>query len=120
MPEPGPSAPIPSEPIQADEIDADFVPVTRSGVVSIELDGEIVLTAPDDGVEGQRSHLLDPIASIVWKCLDGRTSLAALADDVAAVVDGDAAEIAADLVALFSTLGRAGVLEGVRAADQPF
>lgn len=119
MTEPIPSAPTPPEPVSADDIGGEFVPVVRSGVLSIELDGEIVLTAPGDAAAGQRSHLLDPTASIVWQCLDGHATIAELAEDVAVVVEGDREQITADLVELFTTLGRAGVLEGVRLAEEP-
>jgi len=84
------------------------------GVMSIELDGELVLSlaAGNDG-GARNSHLLDRTASIIWKCVDGRTPISTLARDVAQIADADPDIVVSDLVALFRNLGEAGVLRGV-------
>lgn len=100
--------------IRVDEIDEGFVPRARAEVMSIELDGELVLTVPSGNQGGAlNSHMLDKTASVVWKCLDGQASVADLADDVAHAIDTDPHVVLADLVNLFKALARAGVLEGV-------
>ncbi len=100
--------------ISSDAIDASYVARRRSSVAAVELDGEAVVY---DEVSGAM-HLLDPIATIVWKCFDGTTSLAQLSGELAAAFDADQAVILADVVRLARQLGGQGLLEGV-AGDEP-
>lgn len=95
--------------IRGDAIDASFAPRRRPNVAAVELDGEAVLYDEDSGA----MHLLDPIATIVWKCFDGSANLEDLSFELAAAFDADEDVILADVLALARQLGRQGLLEGV-------
>ena len=104
----------------AETIDADFIPVLRSDLALVELEGEMVLSVPvadDDRMArdlGFDTHWLDPTASVVWRCFDGTVSIEDLAGELTEVFVGDRDEILADLIELARTFGRAGLLQGVR------
>ena len=99
--------------IAPEHITPDFIPVPGSTVVCVDLDGEAVLFDEDDGGLDR----LDPIGAAVWSCLDGKTSIAQLADDLANVYDADRAVIERDVLELMRQLGHRRLLEGVRADD---
>lgn len=63
-------------------IDGAFVPTPVVGVVAIEVDGEAVLV---DEV-GDRLHLLNRTAALLWQCFDGESSVADIAFDLADVL----------------------------------
>jgi len=101
--------------IGAEEIDEDLVMRFRSAVAAVELDGEAVLLDGDTGAV----HTLNPTATLVWQCCDGTTSVREIIDDLAAVFpDAGRAGIAADVLELARSIGRQGLLVGVR-ADPP-
>jgi len=66
-------------------------PRPRPDLQWVELDGEVVVY--DDGV----LHKLDPIATVVWKALDGVTTLDELADELAEVYGADREQVLADV-----------------------
>lgn len=94
--------------IPAESIDASFVP-RRSAVASMMLDGEMVL--------GAKSPLpfyrLDPIATLVWSCLDGSSSAEQIAQELAAEFEAPCAVVCNEVVTLIRTLGELCFLEGV-------
>lgn len=83
-----------------------------AGVLGEEVDGEMVLY---DGTTGAL-HVLNRSASLVWQCLDGTVTLAALASEMAAVADADPGRVRGDVVAVTAEFGRLGLLDGVAAA----
>ncbi len=94
------------------EIDGTFVGQRREGAVGVELDGEMVLTVPDDDAGGEMTtHMLDETATIVWGLFDGKATLAELADDIAAAFETDLAVVLTDLIALATNLESVGLLE---------
>lgn len=98
--------------IRAETIDASFVP-RPSAVASMELDGELVLL----GRSGLPFYRLDPIASLVWSCLDGAATAEDIARDLAAEFDAPPAVVCNDVVALIRSLGQLCFLEGVVCGD---
>lgn len=98
--------------VAVEEIDGSFVP-RRSEVASVEVDGETVLA----GGPGQTFYRLDPLASLVWACLDGSGSAEEIARDLAAELGAPPSVVAGDVLALTRTLGRLCFLEGVLCAD---
>ena len=100
--------------ISPDSIDGGFRPRRREAVASVVLDGEAVLF---DGTNGH-SHLLNPIASIVWQTLDGEASIDELVDELADLYRADRTTIRADVLTLTQELGRQGLLHGVAGEAQ--
>ena len=98
--------------IKAETIDASFVP-RRSPVASMELDGELVLAGRSD----LPFYRLDPIASLVWSCLDGSAAAEEIARDLAAEFEAPPAVVCNDVVALIQSLGQLCLLEGVVCED---
>lgn len=86
----------------------DVTPRPSADVTSVEVDGETVAYSPRTGV-----HRLDPVATVLWRCLDGATSLAELATDLADVfAEEDPARLRSDLLRYARDLRRAGLVEG--------
>jgi len=84
------------------------VPVARSDVAGVEVDGEMVLY--DDSQ--RRLHRLNPTAALVWQCLDGSASLREIAGDVAEAFSSDPQTVLADIVAVAGQFAEEGLLEG--------
>lgn len=104
----------PSGDIGVEEIDEDLVMRFRSTVAAVELDGEAVLLDADSGAV----HTLNPTATLVWLCCDGTARLGEIIDDLTdAYSDAGREVIAADVVQLARSIGRQGLLEGVRADE---
>ena len=98
------------------DIDGAFRPRRADSVAFTELDGEIVLY--DESTGG--THLLNPTASVLWQCFDGKASVDELAADVAEAYGIDEAVAAEDVRSVAQSLGELGVLTGVRGtAIQP-
>lgn len=98
-----------AEPIRPGDITLDLLPRPRADVASVEVDGQAVVYTPRGGM-----HRLDAVATVLWRCLDGATSLRDLADDLADVFsDEDPARLRGDLLAYARDLGQAGLLDGV-------
>ncbi len=100
--------------LAVEEIDGAFVP-RRSPVASVQLDGETVLA----GGPGPSFYRLDPVASLVWSCLDGSGTAEEIARDLAAEFGAPPSVVAGDVVALTRTLGRLCFVEGVHCEDAP-
>lgn len=101
-------------------IDQAFVP-RRAAVASVEIDGEVVLAR-----EGSTLYRLDPLATLVWSCLDGSGTVGEIAEDLAAEFGADPDVVRRDVVALSGTLARLCFLEdagsepdGVANAEAP-
>lgn len=90
----------------------DEAPRPVAGVETIELDDELVLFDPATGA----LHALDPLASLIWRCLDGTGTVAELVADLADAFGTDAATVRHDVDALLTMLAANGVLES---ADRP-
>ena len=95
--------------MQASDIGASFVPVRAASAYTVEIDSEAIVL--DE--EQNRLHLLNATATIVWACFDARSTLAAIAADVAENVGLTTTQVTDELVALARTLGAEGLLEGV-------
>lgn len=63
------------------------------------------------------SASLDPVAGLVWNCLDGRTPLAEIVRDLADAFGAPADVVADDVLRLVRRVGALGLLDGV-AADR--
>ncbi|MFM7271141.1 MAG: PqqD family protein [Actinomycetes bacterium] len=74
---------------------------------------EVVLQHGDD------LHLLDPVAGIVWQCLDGEATAAEIAEDLAPVFGGEVARVRADVDAAIDSFAAAGLLEAPDAPAAP-
>ncbi len=86
-----------------------FVAIARPEVVSVEIDGEVILY--DDS--RKKLHRLNPTASALWQCLDGSGTLAEVARDIADVYHADPDQVLADVVETARLLGAQGLLVGV-------
>lgn len=75
-------------------------PQRRPHVTSVEMDGEALLYVADTG----DMFRLDPMATALWNCFDGQTTLRELSEDLADVFPEDASAIAADLLRLTEEL----------------
>lgn len=95
--------------IEASAIDLDFVARARPGIEAVELDGELLLSDEESGLV----HVLNPVGSIVWKCLDGSSDLRALIDDLADAFDTPADVVRDDVLSMVRSVGSMGLLEGV-------
>ncbi|MGH9179077.1 MAG: PqqD family peptide modification chaperone [Acidimicrobiales bacterium] len=102
--------------IEADDIDMGFVPAARADVAGVEMDGETVLL---DEVTGA-THLLNPVATVIWKCFDGTGSIDELVTDLADAFGAPREMVAEDVLALAREVGANGLLEGVAMARPQF
>lgn len=98
--------------IGAHDIDGSFVPRRRGAVAIVELDGEAVLFDEATGT----THLLDQVATVVWKCFDGSGSVDELVEDLAAAFGAPRDVVAGDVLELARQAGGNGLLEGVARA----
>jgi peroxiredoxin len=95
--------------IKAGEIDQAFVPKVRDDVAGVELDGELVLL-----IEATSQIInLDPMGTIVFKCIDGTSAVGEIAEDIADAFQADPEVILEDVLKLTKRMGRAGLLTGV-------
>jgi len=103
----------------SDVIGERFAPQPHADVVFVELDGELVISAPISDQDQFRFHWLDVTATLVWKLFDGVTSLAELADELSDVFNEDRRVVLNDIVVLTRTLGDRGMLEGIARRPSP-
>ncbi len=82
------------------------VPRPAPAVHTVELDGEAVLL--DTHVN--RLHRLNPTATLLWRCLDGNTSIATLAIEIATAFDAPTDVVLADALVVLAHLGSEGLL----------
>lgn len=96
-------------------VDGSFVPVRRSSIATVEVDGRAVLLDETTGA----LQLLDPIGAAVWSTLDGSGTVDDLEADLSSAFAIDPAALRGDLVSLLSDMKRKGLLEdGAGAADR--
>ena len=100
--------------VAPDDIDVGFVPHLSPDLVPLEVGAETVLL----GNYGQ-ALVLNPTAGLVWRFLDGETTIADLVDDFSDVLDVDRDTVRADIVDFVRALGRAGLLQGVAEPIDP-
>ena len=100
--------------ITSAQIDGSFVPVRRGSVASVEIGGEGVLL---DQIT-IKVHLLDPIANVVWSCMDGSGTIDELAADLSDAFGVSLEQVRRDILVLATELGRRGLLEGVIAEQE--
>jgi hypothetical protein len=93
---------------------ADVV-VPAPDVHAVTLDDEMVLFVPTDAT---LQHLDGP-ASLVWSCLTPPATLGEIAGDIAAALAVDQPRVAADVLALATTLVASGALTPLDVADLP-
>src|SRR6266542_6086739 len=91
------------------DIDLSFVPKPVDRVSERQLGDELVLYDP----EREAVFVLDPIGSVIWRCLDGEVSLGELSEDIVEVLKAPSEEVPRDVVELARRLGAAGLLVGV-------
>jgi len=99
---------------EASTIDGRFVPVPRPRVAIRDFGSEAVLADPESG----QFHLLNPTGALVWRSMDGVSSLDGLALEFADAFSAPADRISGDVVELTRSMGRLGLLEGI-AAEHP-
>lgn len=78
----------------------------KAGLGDAELDGERVVWDPETG----RVARLDGIASMVWACLDGESTLGQVADDLAAAFAAPADVVQPDVAVLVARLCALGLV----------
>jgi peroxiredoxin len=100
--------------ISHEEIDGGFVPAARADVVSVEVDGEMVIGYLPEGESHLRTHALNATASIVWRCFDGSGTLDEIVADIADAFGTDVEVVRADVLDLAQQAGALGLLVGVR------
>src|SRR6266576_436803 len=95
--------------IRPDDIEVDYVPRPSERLFDVAVGTELVVV---DGLTWQ-AHILNPTAALVWRCLDGETSLEELVADFSDAMQTDPDVVRTDLLDMTRGLGRAGLLDGV-------
>jgi hypothetical protein len=90
----------------SDSANAGSAPARVHAALTLEFDGECVVYDARTG----NVHRLDPIGSIVWQLLDGRTTVDVLVPDLAAAFSADPGVIRKDVDGLLRGLSEAGLL----------
>ena len=93
----------------------DVPPRAAAEAVTVELDGEALIYHLGTG----GVHRLDRVGAIVWRLLDGQTSVDVLVDDLAAAFSVDPDVVRCDVESLLDTLGQAFLLAGETAPSSP-
>jgi hypothetical protein len=96
------------------EVDAAFVPRRSPGIEWAELDGQAVLY---DG-SANAMHVLNATATLVWACLDDRTSVGELAADLSEAFQADGATVREDVMATVRRFAADGLLAGFESPDE--
>jgi len=99
-------------PRQAPRLDASFVPRPSAAVHAVEIDGEAVLL--DQALN--RLHHLNPIATLVWACLDGHATIAEIAADLSRGFKAPHNMVVEGTIAVVCMLGDEGLLANVEPA----
>lgn len=108
----GAMGPVTAEVFDAPVIDPSFRPARASAVATVQVGGEAVLL--DEATA--TLHLLEPLGATVWGLLDGETTIAELAAELAAAFDERPGVIGGDLVAFTTDLALWGLLQAPRPA----
>jgi hypothetical protein len=96
-------------------IDETNMPAPDPAVYTVELDGEAVLLDQDTG----GLHLLNSTGTLVWLCLDGQSTLAEIAADIADGLRADPSRVRDDVLALARQFADEGLLTGSQAVESP-
>ncbi|HEX6208555.1 MAG TPA: PqqD family protein [Actinomycetota bacterium] len=83
-----------TEKLQPKDVEPEAAPRPRATVAHVEIDGEGVLY---DEVSNQ-IHLLNPIATLIWSGLDGRTTLEELSAELSDAFGADLARVRFDVL----------------------
>ncbi len=83
-----------------DGLTPDAVPTPSPGVQTVAIGDETVLVDEHTG----HAEVVNHTASIVWQCLDGRSSLGEIATDLADVFGVDQKVVLADVLSLVTSL----------------
>jgi len=86
----------------------DDAPARAPGVVTEDFEGEVLIYHRRTG----EVHRLDSIGAVVWRCLDGRTSVDELVEDLASVFGVDPGVVRSDVADLLERLEEASLLAG--------
>jgi len=81
-------------------------PRRKEDINQKRLDGETVLY--DDGQ--QKVYSLNQVAAIIWELCDGQRSMREIAEEVAAVYEKDAREVADDVKGLIAEMAKMDLL----------
>ena len=79
----------------------------KGDLAAVELDGELVLY--DEHTASV--HHLNPTASVVWQCLDGDASVAAIARDLSMAYSVEEAVVVQDVLDVVQQFARMGLLD---------
>lgn len=93
------------EAVPVETIDGDFAPAPAT-VASVELDGETVLFDEQSGT----IHELSRTATLIWRCLDGSSTVDDIAADMSDVFGMDLERMQGELIEFVRELGRKGLL----------
>ena len=91
------------------QIDERFIPARAAPVYTVELEGEAVLLDEDSN----RLHLLNPIATLLWACFDGTSTVEEILTDLAEALDTPYDTVLHDTLDVLERLGQEGLLDGV-------
>lgn len=86
-------------------VDATARPRARADVAAVTLDGETVIH--DHG----RIHVLDPVATLVWRCADGDATVDEIAADLASAFPAAPESVRRDVAGAIGTLTELGLME---------
>ena len=89
--------------------------VIPDGVAWAQVGDELVVHRPG----ALRAHVLDPIASVIWQCLDGESVLADVMADIADVVELPIAVVTADCLPVVESWIEFGIARIAPADDLP-
>ncbi|EGV18568.1 HPr-rel-A system PqqD family peptide chaperone [Thiocapsa marina] len=81
----------------------------KAGLTCRDLDGELVVL---DAATGY-IHQMNPTAALIWKLLDGGTSIESIEARLSEEFDLDDAEARRDVLGFVEQLQRAGLLEAI-------
>jgi thiol-disulfide isomerase/thioredoxin len=98
-----------------DELDLESAVGPRPGITQHALGESAVLMDPSTGA----TVVVDATGALVWSVLDGTSRLAEIVADLADVYGVPAEVVGPDVLALVRSLGRAGLLAGVRPGPAP-
>ena len=86
----------------------EHIPARAFDAVTVEFDGETVIYHRQTG----DVHRLDSIGAIVWRCLDGQTTVDELVGDLSTAFAVDRSVVRSDLAELLERLRQASLLDG--------
>lgn len=90
-------------------------PARAVEAVSLEVEGETLVYQRQTG----EVHRLDPVGAIVWRLLDGQSTVDELVDDLAAAFEVDAGVVRGDVGALLARLEEARLLASGAPHERP-